>query len=99
MTATILQFPKRNKGRVRKTESIRTMGECALRRTSRRPENVEVLADHRENEHDHGHLALMLASSMFATLPKTRKAKMANALRGIALHDQRARAIVGILGI
>lgn len=93
----ILQFPQRNKGRVRKSQSLETMGECALNRVQTRPANIEVLADHRECDADHGHLALMLAATIFATLPAQRKNRLANTLRGIAIGDQRARQLLRIL--
>jgi hypothetical protein len=45
--ATILQMPQRNKGRVRKTQSFATMGECALNHLDAEETNVERLSIHR----------------------------------------------------
>lgn len=101
MQTNILQFPQRNKGRVRKSESYGAMGETALRQFARadRPANVEALADHRDDDHDHGHLGLMLAATIFAVLEPTQKANLASQLRNIAVTDSRARATCRLLNI
>ena len=106
MQATVLQFPQRNKGRVRKSQSLCSMGESALTFAAKyeaqlKPANVEVLNDHRDDRHDRGDLALMLAASIFVTLPPEQKSNLAEQFKMIGRHhhDGRARELLRILDI
>lgn len=98
MKATLLQFPQRNKGRVRKSGSLQAMGEYSLRACEREPANVERLDDRREVDTDQGQLALLLAATVFSALPKTKKATLRRTLDEISQLDPRAREILHIIG-
>lgn len=50
MTATILQFPQRNKGRVRRTNSARAEGLWAMHQYNTTADNIEIFNDHRISE-------------------------------------------------
>jgi hypothetical protein len=75
------------------------MGESALRCTSERPENVELLADHYECPESNGTLAMHLATMMFVTMPPAQKEDLIYALRGLAIERTEARELVRFLKI
>jgi len=79
----ILPFPKRNKGRVRKSDGLSAMGDCTLAYMARSgeapPENVERMALAGQ-EPDMDRMAMLLALSLFASASKKSKAQIRDAV-------------------
>lgn len=101
---TILQFPVRNKGRVRKSQGPQSMGEHALEfvqlfadasQTGNVARLVEVRAD--QDPHDQGHLALMLAASLYALMTPEQKTSLISSFKYLATRDPRAVELLRIL--
>jgi hypothetical protein len=94
--ATILQMPQRNKGRVRKTESFATMGECAINHLDADETNVERLSVHRAEGIEDAEVSLLLSAVLWAGLSKTKKAYLTRQLKLMAPRDPRAIAALRI---
>lgn len=100
---TVLTFPKRNKGRVRQSDSFESMGETALRRLRRSgeqtPANVATLFE----RHPHGHTATpeqALMVALFAATPDKQKATGRMILKAMEMagDQQAARALMLLMG-
>lgn len=107
MSATILQFPPRNKGRIRKSRSPWAMGRCSFSLVENDgqavPPNVaDIRAGRDARQVDDGRLALRLALSIFATLTAEQKKQIRSVTRSIARHEDgqtgdEARALYRLL--
>lgn len=92
MTAAILPFPPRNKGRIRRSRSPEAMGRCSLSLLERNgrslPANIaDIRSAHESSPVDDGRLALRLSLAIFATLSGEQKAKIRTAVKSTARHD------------
>jgi hypothetical protein len=94
--ATILQMPQRNKGRVRKSESFATMGECALNHLQADESNVERLSAHRADRVSNAEVSLLLSAVLFAGLSRTKQDSLTRQLKYLAPKDPRAAAALRI---
>lgn len=98
---TILQFPARNKGRVRKSQGFMAMGECAMKMAELPaiPDNVERLVEARADAADYstGDLGLFIATAVYAVLDERQKASLTGQLKSMATSDPRAVAVLRIL--
>jgi hypothetical protein len=91
-SANIIEFPARNKGRIRKSRSPEAMGRCSISLLERDgesiPPNVADLRTARiETLVDDGRLALRLALAIFATLIPNDKKNIRDAVRLVARHS------------
>lgn len=78
--SNILQFPQRNKGRVRKSESFATMGECAINHLGADETNVERLSVHRAESVSDTEVSQLLSAVLSAVCPRRRRQPCANSL-------------------
>lgn len=81
----ILQFPHRNKGRVRKSGSMQAAGRLSLSIMERDGEDVpanvtDIRATVLEAEVDYGRCALRLAAYVFRQLPEKKQQRLRDAL-------------------
>ena len=97
MAATnIINFPGRNKGRVRKSRSPEAMGRCSLSLLERDGESIPAnVTDFRfareEAPVDDGRLALLLALALFSILSPGQKKRIRNPVRMVARHEDGQR--------
>ncbi len=102
-TATIIQMPRRNKGRVRKSQSINSGGSMALADLDGPiPTNVVSLAKRRGFggfEPPVHQQALLLSLAIFAVLPSENKNDLLRQIRILdyCAGDRRASAIRAII--
>jgi hypothetical protein len=88
----ILQFPQRNKGRIRKSRSPEAMGRCSIGMLERDgdpiPTNVaDIRRARHEPESDDGRLALRLSLAIFAMLSADQKKCIRDGVRSVARHS------------
>jgi len=93
---SVLPFPQRNKGRIRKSRSPEAMGQCSLSLLERDGESIPAnIADFRsarkEVPVDDGRLALVLALAVFSALNADQKKSVQNPVRMYARHDDGRR--------
>lgn len=94
--SSILPFPPRNTGRVRRSRSLDSMGHCRLSMMERHgesiPDNVVDLRSARPAPLiDDGRLALLLSLTLFAGVSAKRKKSIRNVVSGFARHDDGGR--------
>lgn len=82
----VIQFPNRNRGRVRKSRSLLAMGRCSVTLMEREghviPSNVaDIQLKRREPDIDDGRLALRLALAVYAKLGAGEKMEIQDAAR------------------
>jgi hypothetical protein len=90
--SAVVLFPPRNKGRIRKSNSLEAMGRCSISLLERDSENIPAnVTDMRharpEPDVNAGRIALRLALALFATLDAKRKKDIRDAVRLYARHD------------
>ena len=93
---TILQFPTRNKGRVRKSTGWAAEGLLAIHQTGKpRPDNCEIFNAHREQEIDRSDFLAYLLETMLNKMPSDFKQGVrSRALADAALDRDDHRRIV-----
>lgn len=101
-TAQVIPFPQRNRGRVRKSESLGTMGVTALHMFGlRQPENVALLDEARLTEPVcEEDMTSLLAVSLYATATKGQRERLVTCVRALRCDDRRTtrqRAIASAL--
>ena len=100
----VLPFPKRNKGRVRNTESMGAAGELLLsqmaRLGDREPANIARIQPLPEPTPLERSPAMLLAVTLWASVPPDRKADLIGQIRYIASaeHCPHALALSRLLG-
>ena len=99
----LLQFPDRARGRKRQRKSIGAMGDCSLMliRDDPFPKNVDRFAYAKPSQQrtDDGELSILLATAIFAVLPKDAKVDLLDQLRVMDLgrKDSRAAQVLAII--
>ncbi len=94
MTATILQFPQRNKGRVRKSTGARAEGMHAMNMHDATAENIEIFNTHREIDGIE-YLAYTLSAIINVLPPEGRQQIKRKALCDAALGKSETARIAG----
>lgn len=94
MTATILQFPQRNKGRVRKSTGARAEGMFAMHMHNATADNIEIFNTHREID-GFDYLAYTLSTIIGALPPEARQQIKRKALCDAALGKSDSSRIAG----
>jgi len=100
----VLPFPQRNKGRIRKTQSIEAGGELMLNNMARlgedEPVNIERIRPLPEPSPIERSPALLLAITIWATVPADRQDEVRGQIRYIASaeHCPHALALLRLLG-
>ena len=90
--SNVLTLPRRDTGRIRKRRSPGAMGRCSILLLERGgyniPPNVtDVRTSRPKHSVDEGRLALRLSLAVFATLHEDQKAKIMDATKTLARHD------------